>query len=104
MPTYPPLPPAVVTRHAFLTVHRDVNDHRAVDFLRCHERIPQLFDVAGPEDVSSEALRVERKIDGQPPAVVMLGVVAERSICAIAITRAETRSEERRVGKGSAAR
>src|SRR5262249_33244673 len=84
------VPPTLVARHAFVTVDRDVDDHRAIDLPRRHRRVAEPFAVPRAKYVAAQPFRIPGQVDGQPLAVAVGGVVAQRAVRAEAITGAET--------------
>src|SRR5262245_48527623 len=74
------VPPTLEARHALVTVHRDVDDHRAIDLPRRDQRVAELFDVPRAKYVGAQRFRVPGQVDGQPLAVAVGGVVAQRAV------------------------
>jgi len=71
------LPPAVVSRHGFVAVYGDVDDHRVIDLFCRKQGVAKLFDVARAKDMRAEPFGVLRQVDRQPLAVAVRRVVAE---------------------------
>src|ERR1700682_3857986 len=55
------LPPALVVGNAFVAIYRDIDHHRAIDWLGRDQRVAKFLDVSSSDHVRAEALRVQSK-------------------------------------------